>query len=509
MRILIAGATGYVGGLLTPRLLAAGHSVRVLARDPRRAAALLPPLVEVVVGDVLKPETLAPALAEVTVAYYLVHSMAADEFTFEAQDRHAARVFGEAARVAGVSRIIYLGGLGDERTRLSAHLRSRQEVGAILAASGVAVTELRAAIIIGAGSASFEMLRELTERLPVMICPRWVTSPIQPIAVADVLAYLVRCLAVPGTAGRILEIGGPEVMTYQAMMQRFARLRGLRRLIVRVPVLTPRLSSYWVDIVTTVPSAVARPLIEGLRSAVIVREGSARDLLPVPLTPFDDAVRAALCQPRPAREELPLLWLRRLPMRLLRVMSDRLWPPVLTDRSAQRVVATPEAVYAELARIGGPSGWYVLDWAWRLRGALDRRLGGPGLDRHTPLPAELTAGDQRDFWRVLEVEPGRRVRLRALMRVPGQAELEWTIARGEQRGSVLYQTARFRPAGLPGRLYWYSLLPIHRFIFRGMARAIADRAAQRVRHGELPVRTEPAEVLSKGTAHRREETMER
>jgi uncharacterized protein YbjT (DUF2867 family) len=478
MTILVTGATGYIGSRLVPRLLAAGHRVRVLAREPRRAAAVLPPGVEVVAGDVLRPETLGPALGGVEVAYYLVHSMEGDEFSFEERDRRAARAFAEAARAADVQRIVYLGGLGDERTRLSAHLRSRQEVGAILARSGVPVTEFRAAVIIGAGSASFEMLRELTERLPVMICPRWVTSPVQPIAVADVIAYLTGCVDVPSTTGRVLEIGGPEVMTYQEMMQRFARLRGLRRLIVRVPVLTPRLSSYWVDIVTSVPAAVARPLIEGLRSPIVVRDPSVGGLLPLPLTSFDDAVRAALREQRPGRRELPLVWLRRLPGHLLGVARDRIWPPVLQNRDVRRTAAPPSAVYAELTRVGGPNGWYFMDWAWRLRGALDRRLGGPGLNRRLPLPPDIRSGDQRDFWQVLEAEPARRVRMRALMRVPGEAELEWSIAPGERGGSVLYQTARFRPAGAPGRLYWYGLLPIHLLIFRGMAGAIIDRAAR-------------------------------
>ena len=478
MKILVAGATGYIGRQLVPRLLQEGHQVRALARDPGRAAGVLPKAVEIIPGDLLQPGTAAPAFTGIESAYYLVHSMEGDEFSFEERDRQAAREFGAAAAAASVSRIIYLGGLGDERSRLSAHLRSRQQVGEILAASGVPVTELRAAIIIGAGSASFEMLRELTERLPVMICPRWVVSPIQPIAVADVLAYLTRCLTVPETADRVLEIGGPEVMTYQVMMQRFARLRHLRRLVVRVPVLTPRLSSYWVDIVTSVPAAVARPLIEGLRSAVVVRDPAARALVPVPLTAFDDAVRAALGEERPGRVERPLVWLRRIPDRLRRLARDRFWPPVLTDRGVVRTSASPTAVYGQLVRIGGRNGWFYLNWAWRIRGGLDRLLGGPGLDHATALPVDIKAGDRRDFWEVLEAEPGVRLRLRALMRVPGQAELEWVIAPGERGGSVLYQTARFRPTGLAGRLYWYGLLPAHLLIFRGMADAILQRAAR-------------------------------
>ena len=485
MQLLVAGATGYIGRHLIPRLLAAGHDVRALVRDPAHARARLPAGVEIVAGDVLAPETLAPPLAGVELAYYLVHSMEAGDYSFEERDRAAARNFGQAAKAARVSRIIYLSGLGDSRGHLSAHLRSRQEVGAVLASSGVPVTEFRAGIIIGAGSTSFEMLRELTERLPVMICPRWVTSPIQPIAADDVFTYLVACLQKPETSGRVLEIGGPEVMTYQEMMERFARVRGLRRLIIRVPVLTPRLSSYWVDLVTSVPAEVARPLVEGLRSAVVVRDTSARRVLPFDLTPFDTAVRAALADARPGPKEPPLLWTRRIPLRLAGLAQDRLWPSTLTDQRVQPAAASPAVVYGQLARLGGPNGWYFLDALWRVRGALDAWLGGPGLDRRTPLPDLIEIGARRDFWRVLEAEPGRRLRLQALMRVPGQAELEWMITPRERGKSLLYQTARFRPSGLAGRLYWYGLLPAHLSIFRGLVRAIARQAALPERRDRL------------------------
>lgn len=484
MEILVAGATGYIGSWLVPQLLRAGHHVRVLARDPARARAMMPASVQIVAGDVLAPATLPNALVGVEAAYYLIHSMEHDEFSFEERDRQAAKHFADAVAAAGVQRIVYLGGLGESGVHLSPHLRSRQEVGSILAASGTPVTEFRAGIIIGAGSIPFEMLRELTERLPVMICPRWVTSSIQPIAIADILQYLVGCLSEPATAGRVLEIGGPEVMTYQEMMQRFARLRGLHRLILRVPVLTPRLSSYWVDIVTSVPAAVARPLIEGLKSSVVVRDPTVHRLLPMALTPFDAAVRTALSEGRPGPNEPPFRWLGRLPSRLLALGRDRLWPEVLTDRRAVTSTASAAAVYAEVAAIGGPNGWYFMNWAWLLRGAVDRWWGGPGMDRQTPLPDELRAGERRDFWQVVELEPGRRVRLGALMRLPGRAELEWVVT-ARPNGSALDQTARFWPAGLLGRLYWYSLLPIHSKIFRGMAHAIAFRAARRVHTTEV------------------------
>jgi len=482
MQILVTGASGYIGRQLVPALLAQGHTVRALSRDATRAAASLPAGVETVQGDVLEYDSLLPALAGVEVAYYLVHSMEGDSFDFEERDRRAATLFGTAARAAGVSRIIYLGGLGDDHAHLSAHLRSRQEVGALLTAAGVPVTEFRAAIILGPGGSSFEMLRELTERLPIMICPRWVTSPIQPIALADVLAYLTSCLSVAASSGRVLEIGGPEVLTYQAMMQRFARVRGVRRWIIRVPVLTPRLSSYWVELVTSVPAAVARPLIEGLRSAVVVRDATARQLLPMQLTPFDLAVRRALNEEPHAADSLMPAWLAWVPRRLRGVLRQRLWPPVVTDEQVAEGAAEPQAVYRAIAAIGGPNGWYYWNWAWTLRGAIDRLLGGPGLDRRTPLPPQLIAGDRRDFWDILEVEQDRRIRLRALMRAPGTAELEWTIAPRPEGGTRLYQTARFRPVGILGRAYWYGLYPAHAFIFRGMVHAIVRRA-ERVGRG--------------------------
>lgn len=475
MRVLVAGASGYIGRQLVPCLLAAGHEVRALARRPERAAAVLPPAVKIVRGDVLDAETLGPAMAGIDAAYYLVHSMEGGEFSFEEEDRRAAHLFGRAAQAADVGRIVYLGGLGDDRGQLSPHLRSRQEVGRILAASGVPVTEFRAGLIVGAGGASFEMLRELTERLPVMVCPRWVTTPTQPIALADVLAYLVRCLDVEETAGRVIEIGGPNVMTYEAMMRRFARILGRRLWLLRVPVLTPRLSSYWVDIVTSVPAAIARPLIEGLSSPLTVRDPRPAALLSVQVTSFERAVRRALAEERPEARERPWAWLRRLPAHLFAVVRERLWPAVLTDRQVIRSPAPPDSVYTSFTTIGGPNGWYYLDAAWRLRGLLDRLVGGPGLDRRTPLPEQLAAGDRRDFWHVLEVEPRQRLRLRAMMRVPGAAELEWTV-QPLGSGSALYQTARFRPRGVLGRAYWFGLYPLHDLVFRGMARAVAQRA---------------------------------
>lgn len=473
MEIFVAGATGYIGRRLVPGLLAAGHHVRALVRDPARAAGQLPPECALVPGDVLEPDSLTAALAGVEVAYYLVHLMGSGEFGFEERDRTAAANFATAADAAGVRRIIYLGGLGQGDGLLSSHLRSRQEVGAVLARSGVPTTELRAAIIVGAGSASFQMMRDLVERLPVMVCPRWVTTRCQPIAVDDVITYLVRCLDVPATAGRVLEIGGPEVLSYQTMMRRLARILGLRRWIIRVPVLTPRLSSYWVHLVTTVPTDVARPLIEGLRSEVIVRNPAADALLPMCHTPFGMAVQRALEEERERPAEPVRQWLYRLPGRLGQLLRDWLAPPVLRDQRTRACAAPAAALFATATAIGGPAGWYAFDWAWQLRGAVDRLLGGPGLDRTTL--SVLAPGGRLDFWRVLEVDAPLRLRLEALMKLPGRAELEFVVL-PRAGGSLLVQTARFAPRGPAGYLYWYGLYPVHGLVFRGMAAAIARRA---------------------------------
>lgn len=473
MQLLVAGATGYIGRRLVPRLLAAGHSVRALVRDPMRAAHQLPEACTLVRGDVLEPTSLGPALAGVEVAYYLVHSMGSGEFGFEARDRKAAANFGAAAWASGVRRIIYLGGLGRDDGPLSSHLRSRQEVGAVLARSGVPTTEFRAAIIVGAGSASFQMVRDLVEHLPVMICPRWVTTRCQPVAIDDVIAYLVSCLEAPATVGRVLEIGGPEVLTYEAMMRDLASMLGRRLWIVRVPVLTPRLSSYWIDLVTSVPTDVARPLIEGLRSEVVVRDPSATALLPLERTAFPTAVRRALAEEPERPHEPARQWCRRLPGRLGRLVRDWLAPAVLHDERTCAAAAPAQTLFATVTAIGGSEGWYAFDWAWRLRGRIDRTLGGPGL---TPgSPRELSPGGRLDVWQVLEVDPPRRLRLRALMKLPGRAELEFVVG-SRPAGSLLVQTARFAPRGLAGYLYWYALYPIHTLVFRRMTTSIVRRA---------------------------------
>jgi hypothetical protein len=317
------------------------------------------------------------------------------------------------------------------------------------------------------------MMRDLVERLPVMICPRWVTTRCQPIAIDDVITYLVGCLDAPTTVGRVLEIGGPEVLSYQEMMRRLAWILGLRRWIVRVPVLTPRLSSYWVHLITTVPTDVARPLIEGLRSEVIVRDPVADTLLPFPRTPFATAVQRALDEERERPAEPVGRWLYRLPGRLGQLLRDWLAPPVLRDQRALVSTAPPTILFATVTAIGGREGWYAFDWAWQLRGGFDRLIGGQGLD--PTAPRTLTVGGRLDFWRVLEVDVPHRLRLEALMKLPGRAELEFVVL-PRAAGSILVQTARFAPRGPGGYLYWYGLCPIHVLVFRGMAGAIVRRA---------------------------------
>lgn len=482
--VLVAGATGYVGGRLVPRLLAAGYRVRVLARDPDRLQGRdWLPQVEVARGDVFDPATLATALADVAVAYYLVHSLAGGA-GFHERDMEAARRFGHAARAAGVTRIVYLGALGDPRADLSEHLRSRQRTGDALREAGVPVTEFRAAIVVGAGSASFEMIRSLAERLPVMICPRWVYTRVQPIAIRDVLDYLVAALATPASAGRTIEIGGADILIYREMMLGYARARGLRRWLIPVPVLTPRLSSYWVHWVTPIPAAIAGPLIEGLRSEVVVRDTAAHDLFPTihPLT-YRAAVAEALAHL--SAGEVETAWSDALTTS----QGDR--SPVILAAEAgmvferrQRIVhAPPPAVYRAFTSLGGEQGWLYANGLWRLRGAMDRLVGGVGLRRGRRHPSQVRVGDALDFWRVEAVTPDRLLRLRAEMKVPGRAWLEFEAEGQDDGTTLLRQTATFAPKGVLGLLYWYLLYPIHGAIFAGMLAALAKQAERATRPG--------------------------
>ena len=477
--VLVTGATGYIGGRLVARLLEAGLKVRCLVRDPARLQGR-PWLgqVEVVVGDCLSADTLATVMLGIETAFYLVHSMAGGH-DFEQRDVLAARNFATSARTAGVGRIIYLGGLGDPDSALSSHLRSRQETGAALSETGVPVTEFRAAVIVGSGSLSFEIIRYLTERLPVMICPRWLYTRAQPIAIRNVLDYLVAALETEASVGRIIEIGGAEVLTYGDMLRGYARARGLKRWLVPVPVLTPRLSSYWVHLVTPIPSVIARPLVQGLRNDVVVRDHSAREIFPQ-IQPFDYATAVRLALANLDTDQVETRWTDAMAS-----SQGDTAPVVLTTQEGimlerrQRVVrASPEATFRSFERLGGATGWLYLNWAWRVRGFLDRLLGGVGLRRGRRDPQEVRVGDAVDFWRVEAVTPNHLLRLRAEMKMPGRAWLEFQVEPIDAASSRLIQTAYFAPHGLSGLLYWYLLYPAHGVIFSGLAKHIGRCAEE-------------------------------
>ena len=474
--VLVTGATGYIGGRLVGELLSSGYRVRCMVRDPQRLQGRSwAQQVEIVSGDVLSPETLPPALSGVTLAYYLIHSMMGGA-DFHEKDRLAARNFALAARDASVQRLVYLGGLGDPQSELSEHLRSRQETGDALREAGIPVTEFRAAVIVGSGSLSFEMIRYLTERLPAMICPRWVYTRTQPISIHNVLAYLVAALDTPECSGQIIEIGGADVVTYGGMMTGYARARGLKRWMVPVPVLTPRLSSYWVHLVTPIPAAMAQPLIQGLRNENIVHDDAARRIFPnIQPMDYQSAVELALQQLDAGNVETA--W-----SDALVTSQGDVQPVVLATQEGmileQRQVtisASPHAAFRAFTGLGGERGWLYMNWAWRLRGALDRLVGGVGLRRGRRDPDDLRVGDALDFWRVEAVEEDRLLRLRAEMKVPGRAWLQFQVRPGNA-GCLLSQTAFFAPKGLSGLLYWYGLYPLHALIFSGMIRKIAQQA---------------------------------
>ena len=477
--VLVTGATGYVGGRLVPRLLDSGYRVRVLVRDPRRLQGRpWVDAVEVVQGDVFEPETLPAAMQDVHIAYYLIHSMEGKE-DFDERDRKAGRNFGLAAKVANVERIIYLGGLGNPEEQLSKHLRSRQHSGDALRQGGIPVTEFRAGIIVGSGSISFEMIRYLTERIPVMICPRWVFTRIQPIAIHDVLAYLLAAIQNSESSGEIIDIGGADVLTYGEMMLGYAEERGLKRHLIAVPVLTPHLSSYWVHWMTPIPAQIARPLIEGLRNEVVVRSDSVRRIFPdIHPIGFQQAVHLAINKLE--RGKVETIWSDAL------ISSSGDVPPVyltqeqglIIERREIEVNAPIEAVYHVYSSLGGERGWLALNVAWHLRGTIDRLLGGVGMRRGRRDPDDIRVGDAVDFWRVEAIEPYHLLRLRAEMKVPGCAWLQFESKPLINGYTKLVQTAFFEPKGLMGLLYWYLLYPIHAWIFNAMVHEIARQTEE-------------------------------
>jgi uncharacterized protein YbjT (DUF2867 family) len=480
---LVTGATGYVGGRLVPELLAAGYAVRVLARHPERLRDLpWSHQVDVFAGDATDPASLAAALDGANVAYYLLHSLQEGD-SLESAERLMAQTFADCAQQSSVHRIIYLGGLAPDlpAREMSPHMRSRSQVGAVLRSSGKSVIELRAAVIIGSGSASFEMLRYLTERLPAMVTPRWVRTQTQPIAIRDVLRYLVGVIEVPSDVSRPFEIGGPDVLTYQEMMQRYAQVAGLRpRLILPINLLTPNLSSHWVNVVTPVPKSIARPLVLSLRHPSVCSEHDIAAYLPDPpggLVPFDEAVRLALT--RTSEADVVTRWsgasVPGAPSEPLPSDPDWAGGSLHEDVRELTSTASPERLWTALERIGGDNGWYSSGFLWQSRGLIDRLIGGVGLRRGRRDPRTLVVGDVVDFWRVEELIAPRLLRLRAEMKNPGLAWLEFTIE-PKGTGARLRQRAVFLPRGLAGQAYWWSVAPFHALVFPRMIRRIVEQA---------------------------------
>jgi uncharacterized protein YbjT (DUF2867 family) len=481
LRLAIAGATGYIGGRLAPRLLESGYAVRCLVRSPgklRDREWASHPRVEIHATDLADFQAVRESLAGCHAAYYLVHSMNSAGARYAKEDRALALAFARAAREAGVGRIIYLGGLGETGPDLSPHLTSRREVEQALRSTGVPVTVLRAAMIIGSGSASFEILRYLVERLPVMVTPKWVRTPCQPIAVRNVIGYLVGVLSCPETLDATFDIGGPEVLSYREIMQIMAEELGLRRRwILPVPVLTPRLSSYWIHLVTPLSHNIAKPLAEGLRNPVVCREHRITELLPQDLWTVREAIRAALR--KVAAHSVETSWLMAGPL-----PGDPDWSGGTVFRDARELaVHAPDwAVFRAICRVGGGHGWYAADWLWRIRGWMDLVVGGPGLRRGRRDPEQVAYGEALDFWRVVAMDRNRRLSLRAEMKLPGEALLDFQVEAQSRDRCLLRQQALFQPRGLFGLLYWYAVAPLHHVVFRGMLRGI-EREAIRIAAG--------------------------
>ena len=483
-RILLTGATGYVGGRLLHALLERGAEVRCLTRRPE--AIPRQPGLDVVPGDALDAAAVRRALEGIDVAYYLVHAMSSPD-AFERIDRRAALIFAEAARTAGVRRIVYLGGLG-RGPGLSPHLASRQEVGRLLASTGVETIEFRASIVIGSGSLSFELVRSLTERLPVMLAPRWVHTRAQPIAIEDVIAYLLAALDLDAQGSAVFEIGGAEVATYGELMREYARRRDLRRLLIPVPVLTPRLSSLWLGLVTPVYARVGRTLIESLPHETVVHDPTALERFPIRPRGYREAIARALANED--RDIAQTRWSDALSVGERGERRPGGGGRRLIDSRVVEVAAAPGRAFAPVRRIGGGTGWYYADALWRLRGLLDLLAGGVGLRRGRRDPETPTVGSALDFWRVEAYEPDRLLRLRAEMRLPGRAWLQFEVD-GDEQGSHIRQTAIFDPVGLAGLLYWYALLPLHRLVFRRMLEGIARQAAGPATVSRPPPLAEP------------------
>ena len=472
--ILLTGATGYVGGRLLQALENDAYRVRCIARRPQVLRGRTGTHTEVVFGDCFKPESLSAALAGVHTAYYLVHSMGSSE-SFEAKDRQAASNFAEAAREANVQRVIYLGGLGEGA--LSLHLRSRQEVGKALAGTGLEVMEFRASIVIGSGSVSFEIIRALVERLPVMICPAWVSMAAQPIGIEDLIDYLVEALDLPKGVPSIIEIGGADRVSYEDIMREYARQRNLRRLMISVPVLTPRLSSLWLGLVTPVYARIGRKLVDSIRNPTVVRDPIALTLFKIRPQGIRQIIARAIVNED--REFAATKWSDAWSSR----GEESSWGGVrfgnrIVDSREVSVPCSTACAFAPIRRIGGATGWYYGDWLWQARGFVDLLFGGVGVRRGRRDPEQLQVGDTLDFWRVEVFEPNKRLILAAEMKLPGRAWLEFAVeADGES--SLIRQTAIFDPMGVAGLMYWYVLYPVHKLMFGKMLDAIAASCLDR------------------------------
>ncbi len=475
--VLVTGASGYVGGRLVPMLLERGHAVRCLARTPRKLedrSWTHHPRVEIVEGDLSSLDDARRAFEGCRAAYFLVHSMAADRGGFSELDRKLAENAAQAAEAADLQQIIYLAGLGEMGEDLSPHLRSRREVEEVLRSGKTPVTVLRAAMIIGAGSASFEILRYIVERLPVMVTPLWVRTECQPIAVRDVLFYLAESLVTPETRGKTIDIGGPDVVTYRELINTMAEVRGLRkRLLISVPVLTPRLSSLWLGLVTPVTASIARPLAEGLRNRVVCRNDDANKLMPHNPITVREAIERALA--RWQSRDIETSWSAAGP-----IPGDPDWAggTVFNDTRNIAIDAPADEVFKAVCRIGGGHGWYAANILWKIRGLMDLALGGPGLQRGRRDPENVRFGEALDFWRVTGLDRNRWLRLNAEMRLPGEAVLQFTITPDKDNPGrcSLEQAAKFRPKGLLGLAYWYAVLPLHGIVFKGMLRGIRASA---------------------------------
>ena len=469
--VVVTGGTGYIGGRLLKALYKKQYQLRCIARHPEFLLERIDSDIDIVQGDVLNKNSLESALSGAHTAYYLIHSMGAAG-DFDQKDRQAAYNFGEVANACGVKRIIYLGGLGDTSQPLSTHLRSRHEVGAVLRKSGVKVIEFRASVVIGSGSLSFELIRALTERLPVMLTPKWVSAPSQPIGIEDLIEYLVLAADVTVDGSPIFEIGGNDVVSYGGLMKLYARERGLKRLMIPVPVLTPWLSSLWLTLFTPIYQRIGRKLVMSLRHPTVVTDDTAREVFGVKTISVRDAISRAI------KSEDQEFAETRWSDALSSFDTQRDWGGVrfgnrLIDSRTRTVRAQPSRVFALIRRIGGKTGWYYANRLWKLRGAIDILVGGVGMRRGRRDPEWLHTGDVVDCWRVEKIVPDNIIRFSAEMKLPGRAWLEFEIKKDNSK-TIIRLTAMFDPVGLSGLMYWYALYPLHQLIFSGMLRKIAE-----------------------------------